>query len=336
MTHSQDRTRSPWPIFVLILVLTLLLSGCGASATRVYRVGILSDLPPFASMGDGFKAKMTELGYIEGQNIVYDFQKVSADPAGEQRAVKKFVEDKVDLIFSFPTEASLTAKALTQGTNIPVVFASAVLEQNDLVKNVREPGGNITGVRFPGPELSVKRFELLLELVPQAKRICVIYNPKYPANPSALEQLRPVASSRGITLVEVPVHSTKDIEVDLQTRAKSADIGIDAILIITDDLSQSPDGWGLISKFAAQHKVPIAGSAGFEADTGAIFSYIPDNVETGMLAAPVADKILRGTQAGTLPVLTPESRLRLNYKVTQELGLTVPDGLLKQASEVIR
>ncbi len=335
--HLRNCTWKWWLILTSSLVMALLLMGCSmVQPVKVYHVGILSGLNAFSPMADGFKSKMTELGYVEGKNVVYDLQQTDMDPNAIQQILKKFVDEKVDLIYTFPTEPALAAKAATQGTQIPVVFASAVLEENHLVDSVRAPGGNITGVRFPGDDLCAKRFDLLRSLVPQAKRVGIIYNPNYPANKSALDLIRPAAALAGVTLVEVPVHSVADIQADLEARAKAPDAGMDAILIITDDLSQTPEGWTLISKFAADHHIPIAGSAAFEADSGAVFSYIPDNLETGKLAAPLADKILKGTQAGTIPVVTPESRLRINYKVAQQLGLTVPDGLLMQADEIIR
>ena len=80
-------------------------------------------LDALAGIADSFKAKMTELGYIEGKNIAYDIQKTNFEPDKEQQILKKFVDDKVDLIFTFPTEVSLAAKTATQGTGIPVVFS---------------------------------------------------------------------------------------------------------------------------------------------------------------------------------------------------------------------
>jgi putative ABC transport system substrate-binding protein len=296
----------------------------------------LNGFTPFGDIAEGFKAEMSSLGYVEGKNIIYDIRESNFVPAEEERIVKQFVSDEVDLIFTFATEAAISAKAGTAGSEVPVLFAFAVLEGNDLIRNVRNPGENITGVRFPGPELSVKRFEILHDLAPQAKRVGIIFNVNYPANASQLEALHPAASAMGVSLVEIPVNSVADIEADLQARAAANDIGLDAILIITDDLSQSPDGWPMISQFAAEYNLPIAGSAAFEADTGAILSYIPDSFETGELAAPLADKIFKGTLAGTIPVVSPEPHLRLNYTLVQELGLTVDEGLLSQANEIIR
>jgi putative tryptophan/tyrosine transport system substrate-binding protein len=336
MTHTQAKARGIWLISVWIAIVTLLVSGCGATPTKVYRVGVLSGLDIFAATTDGFKAKMTELGYVEGKNIIYDVQKTNFDAAKEQEIFKKFVADKVDLIFVFPTEASLAAKAATQGTNIPVLFANAFVEGNTLVESVRQPGGNITGVRFPGPDIAVKRLEILHELAPQAKRVWVGYLRDYPSVPPVLEVLRPAAAALGVTLVEVPATSPADVQADLQARAQAADIGIDAILFIPEPLNVNPDAFAAISKFAVEHKVPIAGAFISAEGYGVAFANLTDSVEVGELAAPLADKIFKGTPTGTISVVSPEAHLQLNYKMAQQLGLQVPEGLLKQATQVIR
>lgn len=323
-------------MLIWVVVFALLLSGCGAEKPKVYRVGIISGTDAFLSIADGFKAGMAELGYVEGENIVYDMQQLNADPAGELQAAEKFVEDKVDLIFTFPTEPSVAAQIATQGTNIPVVFAYAGIEGSNLAKSVREPGGNITGVRFPGPEQISKSFEILLELAPEVKRVWIGYDKNYPNTAPALEALRPLASSKGVTLVEVPVTTVEELEADLAARAASADLGLDAIMLMPDSFNHSPAGWRAISKFATEHKVPLGGSFPYTVEQGAVFGNANDLFEVGELAAPLADKIFKGTPAGTIPLVTPEAYLWINYKVAQELGLTVPGGLLSRAVEIIR
>jgi putative tryptophan/tyrosine transport system substrate-binding protein len=334
--YARYKTRKIWTILVGMIVATLVLSACGATATKVYRVGVLSGLDFFANTTDGFKAKMTELGYVEGQNIVYDVQKTDFDMAAYKRILQKFVADKVDLVFVFPTEASLEAKAATQGTNIPVVFAQAFVEGNTLVDNVRQPGGNITGVRFPSPDIGVKRLEILHQLAPEAKRVWVPYLQGYPSVPPVLEAMRPAAASLGITLVEGPATSPADIQADLQARAKLADIGLDAIITIPEPLNVQPDAMMAIGNFATEHKVPMGGAFVSAEGYGIVFAALSNNIEVGKLAATLADKILKGIPAGTIPVVSPESYLRINYKLAQTLNLTVPDGLLRQAVEVIR
>jgi putative ABC transport system substrate-binding protein len=334
--RAQDKTQKRWKILVGVVVAILLLSGCGAPAPKTYRVGILNGATIFSELADGFRAKMTELGYVEGENIIYDIRQTNGDPAEEQRILEQFVADEVDLIFAFPTGSAVAAKAATQGTDIPVVFAMTFIEGTNVIETVRQPGGNITGVRALGPEEIVKRLEFLHQLAPQAKRVYATYEESYPANQSALKALRPVAASMDITLVEAPVTNAADIQADLQARAASDDIGLDAILIMPDPLSHSPAAWPLISEFAAEHKVPIGGGAAFVAEAGAVFSYVADYVEIGKLAAISADKILKGTPAGTIPVATPIQSFRINYKLAQELGLTVPRSLLNLATEIIR
>jgi putative tryptophan/tyrosine transport system substrate-binding protein len=334
--YSQYRTRKLWTILVGMIVATLILSGCGASATKVYRVGILSGLDFFANTADSFKTKMTELGYIEGQNIVYDMQKTNVDPAAEEQILNKFVADKVDLIFVFPTEVSLAAKKATQGTNIPVVFAQAFIEQDSLVNSVREPGGNITGVRFPGPDLAIKRFEVLLELMPKIKQLWVPYQKGYPSIAPQLEALRPVAMAAGVTLVEAPFADVAALQADLQARTSSADIGMDAILMIAEPLTLTPDAFTAIGKFAAEHHLLVGGALIVVGDYSSVFGAMVDNIAVGNQAAPLADKILKGTTAGTIPVVSAESFLKINYKAAQALNLAVPDGLLRQAVEVTR
>lgn len=332
----KNRIHVVWLIFTVGILLSLLLSSCGGAQTpKVYRVGILTSNPSFAAIGDGFKAQMTQLGYIENQNITYIVQNPSADMADKQRLTKQLVDDQVDLIFAFPSLEAVAAHAATQGTNTPVVFAYAQVEGTNLVKSVREPGGNITGVRYPGPELVGRRMEILHEIVPQVKRVWIGYDKNNGNIPPALEVLRPTASSLGITLIEVPATTLEELEADLAARAKLADPGLDAILAMPDSINSSPAGTEMLSKFAAEHKVPLAGGLASQAQ-GALFVNGTNFTNVGELAAPLADKILKGTPAGTIPVVSPDQELYINYKLAQELGLTVPDGLLRQAVKIIR
>ncbi len=333
-TNVQWKYQKSWIALSWVIVMSLLLSGCaGIQQPKVYHVGILG-VASFPDATTGFKAKMTELGYVEGKNIVYDAQVF--DPATSQGILDKFIADKVDMIFAYSTASALAAKAATQGTNIPVVFALVTIEASNVVDSQRQPGGNITGARFPAPEITLKRFELLLEIMPQLKRLYVTYDAKYPTAKSVLGALRPAVEAAGVTLIEEQITKAEDIPANLTARETSNDIGIDAILILPETLSQSAIGYGAISKFAAAHHLPVVGNIRPQLEQGALFMYAPAVIEGGRQAAVLADKVFKGTPAGTLPVFTPESQLIINYKVAQELGLNIPEGLLKQAVEVIR
>jgi putative ABC transport system substrate-binding protein len=337
--QSRGSFHKVWTAALVCLVIVgLLLSGCsGVQQPKVYRVGILSGLDFVAVITDGFKARMTELGYVEGKNITYDVQKTNFDLAAYKKILNKFVADKVDLIVVFPTEATMEAKAATQGTNIPVVFTFALIEGMDIVKSVREPGGNITGVRYPGPDIALRRFEIMRELVPQAKRYYVPYQKGYPIVAPQLEILRPAAAAAGVTLVEFPAADKEELQADLDARAKSADLGFDAIFLVVEPLTVTPEPYAVVGKFAHEHKLPIGGALmAPDENYGTIFGVSVNPIVSGKLAAPLADKVLRGMPAGTIPVVSDESYFQINYKAAQIQGVTVPEGLLKQANEVIR
>ncbi len=313
---------------VVVVAVAVLLVVKPTQKPKVYRVGILCGLDFFLDIADEFKAEMAELGYIEGENIIYDMQTTNFDPDEEQRILEKFVADEVDLIFTFPTEVALAAKAATQGTDIPVLFASAFIEGIDLVESVREPGGNITGIRSPGVDLAAKDLEILVEIAPQVKRVWIPYLQGYPNIPSQLEALHSTAEILGVTLVEVPATDFADIEADLQARAQADDLGIDALMTIYDPLSTWPDVHEEMIEFAIEHQVPIGNQIAFTIDI--------DIVRVGRQAAPMADKILKGTPAGTIPVISADTVMIIYYATAQELGMTIPENVLRQADEIIR
>jgi putative tryptophan/tyrosine transport system substrate-binding protein len=312
------------------------MDGCGQQKIDRHRVGVLCGLDVFATTVDGFKSKMTELGYVEGKNITYDVQRTNFDAVAEERILRKFVANKVDVILGFPSEVAVAAKAITTGTDIPVVFCQTNTEGTGLVDSIQAPGGNITGVRYPGPDLALKRFEILHELVPGAKRIWVPHAKKALIVPSQLEALRPVAAEAGVTLVEAPAENGDELLADLERRAKAVDIGIDAILFISEPLARTPAVFPKIGKFAFEHRIPIGGVLYSLEGYSTLFGVATDNIEVGKLAAQQVQKVLRGIPVGTIPVVSAESFYQLNTKIAQELGLTIPEGLLKQANEVIR
>jgi putative ABC transport system substrate-binding protein len=337
MKHTlQGKSRKVWVLLTWLVAVALLLSGCGQAKSKVYHVGILSGLGFIADGTDGFKEGMTELGYVEGENIVYDVQQTDFDMQAYHNILQKFVDDKVDLILSFPTEATMEAKTVTQGTDIPVVFTYALIEGMGIVDSVREPGGNITGVRYPGPDFAVRRFEVLRELVPDAKRIWLPYQRGYPIVPPQLEALRPVAQAAGVTLEEFPADNAAELQTELDARVNSGDVGMDAIMMLVEPLGVTPDSYAVIAKFAHEQKIPFGGAYVAADALTDIFGIDVVSFQSGKDAASLADKIFKGTPAGTIPVASADPYLRINYKVAQEFGLTVPDGLLKQADEIIK
>jgi putative ABC transport system substrate-binding protein len=221
-----------------------------------------------------------------------------------------------------------------QGTGIPLVFAHAFIEDVDLIESMREPGKDITGVRYPGSDLAIKRFEILLDMVPDAKRVWVPYLQGYPSVPSQLEVVRSMAAASGVTLIEAPATSAAELQDDLARRVRGDDPGIDAMLFLAEPMCVNPEAVTVIGAFAAEHNLPVGGSSSPLPQL--VFSLLPQNVAVGYQAATVADKVLKGTPAGAIPVVSPESYLKIYYTQAKALGLDAPEGLLSRADEIIR
>jgi putative ABC transport system substrate-binding protein len=333
---THKKYRSKYILFVLIVVISLIMSGCGAKKAKTYKVGILSGLNFLVDTTDGFKAKMTELGYEEGKNIVYDVQATDFDMEVYRSILKKFVDDKVDLIVTFPTEASLEGKTAIQGTDIPMVFTYCLIEGMGIVDSVREPGGNITGVRYPGPDIALKRFEVMLQLAPDAKRILVPYQKGYPIVAAQLEALKVAAATAGVELVEAPAVDAADLQAQLDGMVTGDDPGVDAILMIVEPLAVTPDPFVVMAKFAEKYQLPFGGASMGMDVYASVYGINVSGYKSGELAAPLADKILKGAKAGTIPVVSSDSFLAINLKAAQQFGVTVPDDLLSQAVEIVR
>ena len=321
-----------------LLVAVLAVSGCtttGTDTQKVYHVGVLSGLNFVADITDGLKERMTELGYVEGQNIVYDVQKTDFDMAAYRAALDKFVDEKVDAIVVFPTEASMEAKAATNGTGIPVVFTFALIEGMGIVDSIREPGGNITGVRYPGPDIALQRFEIMRELAPQAKSMLVPYQRGYPIVTPQLEMLRQAAEEAGVTLIEVPADDAADLQAQLESLEANG-TAVDAVLIIVEPLAVTYDAFEVMGRFAYERHLPIGGALMKAGNYSAIFGVNVNNVAVGRQTAPLVDKVLRGVPAGTIPVVSAESFLQIDYTAARGQGVDIPEGLLARADEVIR
>jgi putative ABC transport system substrate-binding protein len=335
MEHNfQGKSRKVWVLLTWLITLALLLSGCGQAKPKVYHVGILSGFDFQGSIPDGFKNAMTELGYIEGENIVYDLQEThGVDMQAYQDIVQKFVDDDVDLILSFPTEASMVAKEVTEGSGVPVLFSYAASE--GLVESVQAPGGNITGVRYPLTDVGVRRFEVTLQLVPDAKKVLVPYFTDYPILPPQFEAIAPLAEAAGVTIIKAPVTSGEEMQAFLDKLQTESEPDIDAIMFLIGPAGVSPDIVSVVAQFSEEYQIPVTTNLIFPDDTWTISDVNIGYDASGELAAPLADKIFQGVPAGTIPAVTPEPYLYINLIATQKLGLEVPEDLMLLADKLV-
>ena len=275
---------------------------------------------------------MGELGYLEGQNVVFEVRA----PEGEDDArfadfIVELVRLKVDVLVVQATRPILAAKQAT--TTIPIVMAPASDPVGaGLVASLARPGGNITGVSLLTEELSGKRLQLLSEMVPGISRAAIIWNPASLSNPPELAREEAAAQVLKIELLKLEVREVGDLGkvFDNAVRARSGGLVIleDRFLV---GVAQR------ITNLALTHRLPaIYSQTGF-IEAGGLAVYAPDIIYLVRRAATYVDKILKGAKPGDLPIEQPTKfELVINLKTANALGLTIPPSVLLRADKVIQ
>jgi putative tryptophan/tyrosine transport system substrate-binding protein len=319
----------------LCALAALLASSCAAKERKL-RVGVLCCLDYFAPTFEGFKERLAELGYREGERIDYDFRSTGMDMAAARIALDELTRSKVDLILAFPTEAALEAKKAGAAAGIGVVFADSNIEGVGLVDSIRAPGKGITGVRYPGPDMTVKRLEVLAQLAPRAKRCFIPYMRGIPVVPPQLAALAPAAAAAGIVLAPRPFDGAAEIEAYFGALPAAGPAPFDAVLMIAEPLTVMEDCFIPIAAYAAGRRLPIGGATMRAGGYSSLFGVSTDNRAVGRQAADIARKIFLGTEPGDIPVVSAEYSLEIDAAAADAAGIAVPDGLLKRADRVSR
>ena len=315
-------------LLIVILITGLLLTACGGAAPKTYTIGVASEETSQDVVFDGFKAGMTELGYVEGKNVTYIFHSgVGTDPQKNEAEIKNYIGQKADLLLTLGTAPSAAAKRAVEGTGTPVVFAPVLNPVAEgLVKSISHPGGNLTGIQ--AVNFSVKALEWLLKIAPDTKKV---YVPYHPADQVALVLIKPLpdaAAKLGVELVLDEVSSGEEELAAIKSLPKDSAI----LFVISPSLAPSLEN---ALKLAAELRIPTGTTTG-QAKDKTLFGYVDDLPQAGKQAAVLADKIFKGTKPGDLPVETDEMSLIINLKTAQAIGLDIPDTILRQAQMVIR
>src|SRR6266487_1745780 len=196
----------------------------------------------------------------------------------------------------------------------------------------RTPAAPSPGVSSRSTELIPKRLELVREAVPQLSCLAVLFNPIFPMNASAVQEMHVVAHALGVTLQLLEVRDPDALEdaFAAMTRAHA-----DALFILNDPLVVAYRKQ--IADLAVRSRLPAQCGDRPQANAGCLMSYGVDWRDVLRHAASYVDKILRGAKPADLPVEQPmKFELVINLKTAQALDLTLPPTLLFQADEVIR
>jgi putative ABC transport system substrate-binding protein len=321
----------------LALAGVALLFGCGRSSPTAEqpkqqaRIGLLSPSSLGTSPEDqAFREALRDLGWVPGENPRIE-SRWSPMPDGDAAAAAKLIESRVDLIVAAGDRLSRAASEA--GPSTPVVMAvSSDPVGSGLVTSLARPGGNVTGLATLGPELSVKRLELLKEVLPSASRVAVVWNATLAERATELRSLEDASRALGLEIQWLPFRQRVGLQQALETASTWP---AEAILLLDEPLY--PVVQLVLVKEFPSLAVPTFGGYGDFARAGGLLGYGPNLPDLFARAATYVDRILRGSRPADLPVEQPTTfEFVINLKTAEALGLTVPPSVLAQATEVIR
>lgn len=325
-------------IAISAILLSIILGGCNSSSQKdqkteekkVYHIGInqLMTNPGIDAIREGFLDEMGKLGYKEGDNIKYSQENSQGDNTTAQSIAKKFISDKVDLIFAITTPTAQVCANEVKGTNIPLVFGAVTDPVSaGLVNSLEKPGGNITGTSDRWP--TAAQFDLLLQLVPKVKRVGVVYNPGESNSEANIKEVEKVCQDKGLQLVKVAVSNTSEVYAAAQSLVKK----IDAFYVSADNTVIT--AMDAVIKVSEKNKIPLLPGVSSNVEQGGFGTLGPDYFDVGVASARIADRIIKGEKASDIPVATATRyEYFFNSKSAKATNVVIPDSLLKKASKV--
>jgi putative ABC transport system substrate-binding protein len=283
--------------YLVTLTLTLLtvpLTATAQPAAKVWRIGFLT--PAEVSLATLIEP-LRALGYVDGQTVRFEIRTAQNELERLPALAADLVRTPVDIIVAVSPPAIVAAK---QATNtIPIVMAfwgGEGLLESGVVTSFARPGGNVTGVYMLAAELDAKRFELLLQAVPQARTVAVLN----PGPGWSLTHLQHVAETPGIQLLLSDVLGPEGYDA---TFAAMSQAQVDAVLV--PSFPRFYREHLLIIEAAAKRRIPAIYEWGNMARAGGLMAYGPVRAEINQRVAMYVHKILTGTKPADLPVVQP-------------------------------
>jgi putative ABC transport system substrate-binding protein len=311
-------------IVVLIVGGLLLRSSSNTSESKIYRIGILTEGQEHDAQVEGLKAGLAELGHVEGKDIIY-VDRTSEAELGT--AAQELMDEQVDLVVTGDFPTTLAVMGVSTETEIPIVFTyGAGVAEWEFVESYTHPGGRVTGVTSGIDESIGKRMEFLKRLSPDVQSVLWVYYDVV-VTASTIEEHREAAAALGVELVEQLLEDQGLAPATLESIPPGE---VDAILV---DIAAAHRNREAIVALARRDGLPSMYPSWFP---GALAAYARDGYQSGLQAAQLVDKIMRGEDPGTLPIEFPKKfDLTIDLGVAEEIGLTVPDEMLRLADTVI-
>jgi putative tryptophan/tyrosine transport system substrate-binding protein len=279
---------------------------------------------------ESFKKELREglrdLGYVEGQNIAFEFRSAEGRLDRLPELAVELVTLKVNVIVALYTPCALAVQRATR--EIPIVVLAGDPVRLGLVASLARPGGNITGISLMAVELVGKCVELFRDALPAIRRVAALGNDPDPFSKPMLEQIRLAGRTSGIEIApEIMVRGSDEIDAAFARMKKD---GAEAVV------AQASLSARHVVDGALKHGLPVATMSRLFADAGAMMSYGVDGPDAFRRSAAFVSKILQGTKPANLPVEQPTKfELVVNLKTAKLLGLKIAESFLLRADTVI-
>ncbi len=283
--------------------------------------------PALDAIKDGVKEALTKAGYTEAKGLEWQFQTAQGNTAIAAQIARKFVGDKPDVIVAIATPSAQAVVAATK--TIPVVY-SAVTDPvaAQLVPSMAPSGTNVTGV---SDSLALeKQIELIKKVVPNAKRVGMVYNPGEANSVVVVKQMQTLLPKAGMSLVEASAART----VDVGAAARSLVGKVDVIYTNTDNNVVS--AYESLVKVGNDAKIPLIASDTDSVKRGAIAALGVNYYDLGLQTGQQVIRILKGAKPGEMASETSgKLELFVNPGAAKKQGVALSDAFVKSATKVI-
>lgn len=275
-----------------------------------------------------FMQRMRELGYVDGNNLVYEERWAMGNAARVPGLMNEIVALKPAVILAF---GGIPARAAQQATTtIPIVIAMLSDPVGyGLVKSLAHPGGNITGISSLVGDYSPKLLELLLAAQPKLSRVAILLS--HSTGRAQLKNLQSAAQARGVNVLVTEANTLAEIE---HAFARIAHERVPAVIVLTSVIFTMQRRY--IAELAINNRIASVFTTGVFAEAGGLISYGSDLADQARSAATVVDRILKGAKPSDLPVEQVTTlQLVVNLKTARAIEIPIPKELLLRADRVI-
>jgi putative ABC transport system substrate-binding protein len=294
-------------------------------------VAVLIPGAAYKAVLEGLREGLSKVGFSEEANIRFIVEEAGRERESYESAAVKLVGAKPDVIVAVTSASTAAARKAT--TVIPIVFTSigAPVEAG-LVASFASSGNNLAGISSYAIPLSGKRLELLREITPRSKKVLVIVSVKEPISQIGAQHTEAAAKKFGVQIVRREVANAEDIEKVLVGRWAGA---ADAVLAVPSVLTQAKYIEEMIKK-ANGERLPLIAYEDTLVTMGALGSYGSNRHLTGLQAAKLVAKLLKGAKPSDLPIETPDRFiLSVNLATAKAIGIKIPRSVLERADRLV-